>query len=388
MSVPALPATPLGFALDRRFMLVSTKIDPKTGLFTNMHVSGFESMCLFTTHIPDAESSKPVSELREIEVRYGKSHSFKDSTKEVGKESLMVPVEPEVEASGLESVKVRMHHSPTKAWDMGEKYNAWFTERFGFEVKLLYLGSNRRKVLGNVAPDVHAKQRRGELKQYDGLKNAADEDGAASGGGWLGGLTSAIKSTVSSVSGGIVGAGGSNGEDGIDQGIGFSDVAPFLIVSATSHANAAKRFENPEDIDISKFRPNIVVEGADEAFEEDFWAELMFSPKSGGDEAKIVLTQNCARCNSLNVDYKTGKVAEGETGKLLATLSKDRRVDPGSKWSPIFGKYGFLAGKGSGVDGRQVVFSVGDEVKVVKRKNSEGRTAWEWPGLGTYPKDL
>lgn len=345
-------------------MLVSTEIDPKTNHVTCMHVSKYEMMCLFTTHIPSEDSHKSIDQLTHIEVRYAKSHNFKDPLKTVSEDPLRVPLEPDVAA--LETVKIKMHHSPTTGYDMGASCNEWFSSRFGFDVKLLYIGENRRKVLGNVAPSIAAKQSRGELPAYAGLKNKADEE-AASAGGWLGGLTSAIKSTVGNVSSTLLG-GASNDEDGIDQGITFSDVAPFLIINSTSHADAAARFSESE-VDITKFRPNIVVEGADEAFEEDYWGELVVKTKQNGtDSVRFVLTQNCARCNSLNVDYETGKVGEGEKGRLLATLSKDRRVDPGAKWSPIFGRYGFLAGRKI-LEGGEVILRVGGEVKVTKRND-------------------
>ena len=162
-------------------------------------------------------------------------------------------------------------------------------------------------------------------------------------------------------------------------------------------------------MDITKFRPNIVVAGAEGAWDEDFWGEVKIKLTEGraskdeteaerggrgeGDRetVKMILTANCARCMSLNIDYSTGDYGEGESGKVLKKLMADRRVDPGSKWSPIFGRYGFLEGDGtvgkvggsntrSEKDGN-VSVRVGDEV-VVGKRNSE-RTVFVWPGLGT-----
>lgn len=116
-------------------------------------------------------------------------------------------------------------------------------------------------------------------------------------------------------------------------------------------------------MDITKFRANIVVSGVEKPYEEDFWAELRV-----GKDITVKLTQNCARCATLNVNYATGKSGESEAGRILKMLSKDRRVDPGAKWSPIFGKYGFVVSTTGGADG--VIIKVGDEVQVVKR-NSE-----------------
>ncbi|KAJ4171215.1 hypothetical protein NW754_007361 [Fusarium falciforme] len=123
-------------------------------------------------------------------------------------------------------------------------------------------------------------------------------------------------------------------------------------------------------MDITKFRANIVVSGANEAYEEDFWSQLRI-----GGNATMKLTQNCARCSSLNVDYATGKAGKTEAGKVLKKLSQDRRVDPGTKWSPIFGRYGFLAPASR--EAEVVVISVGDEVEVTGH-NLE-RTITEYP---------
>jgi uncharacterized protein YcbX len=116
-------------------------------------------------------------------------------------------------------------------------------------------------------------------------------------------------------------------------------------------------------LDITKFRPNIVISGSEEEFAEDYWAEL-----ATGDKLKIVLTANCSRCTSLNVDYATGKFGASESGKILKKLQADRRVDPGAKYSPIFGRYGFLDKMPVGSS-----LKVGDEVTVVKRNAERSR---------------
>jgi len=113
-----------------------------------------------------------------------------------------------------------------------------------------------------------------------------------------------------------------------------------------------------------KFRPNIVVApSADseelEAFEEDFWGEM----EVGG--TKVVLTANCGRCRSVNVDFETGGHVENDR-QPLKKMMKDRCVDTGLKFSPVFGRYGFAVGEG------EMVLSVGDEVTITKR--NEERT--------------
>jgi glycine hydroxymethyltransferase len=305
----------------------------------NMHVAYHVEMCLFTTAFDDATTPK------EVIVTYTKDHVFDHPEKKVSAEALHVSLDPATE--GLDEVEITMHSSPVVGYDMGEKYDAWFSERFGYEVKLLYIGGNSRKVLGNMPPDVAAGQQ-------------SESPVTGSGSTWLGSLTSTAASLLRTVTGA--------GYEGVDRGISFADVAPYLVISTKSWEDAQRRLDGSgEVVDISKFRPNIIVDGADAAFEEDYWAGL----EIGDDGAKIILTQNCARCNSLNVDYDTGKVGEGESGKILKKLQSDRRVDPGAKWSPVFGRYGFLARIPEGKEAPTV--SVGDEVRVVRRNKERTR---------------
>lgn len=47
---------------------------------------------------------------------------------------------------------------------------------------------------------------------------------------------------------------------------------------------------------------------------------------------------------------------------MLKKLNSNRRVDQGTKWSPVFGRYSFLAPDSNGQS-----ITVGDEVVVSKR---------------------
>lgn len=116
------------------------------------------------------------------------------------------------------------------------------------------------------------------------------------------------------------------------------------------------------------------------AWDEDFWTELQVDGGGGSDgdgdkqgtATRLALTANCGRCRSINVDYDTGRFGEGEAGTLLKKLMRDRRVDAGNKWSPVFGRYAFLMSPADAAD-----IAVGDEVSVTKR--SAARSVWQWP---------
>jgi uncharacterized protein YcbX len=303
-----------GFPYDRCFMLL--KVEGKDGengrQLKNMHVVYYPEMSLFLTDMvlpSESQNGKIIVTYRPPPVSEGKE----------GKR-LEVPLQPDIE--GLEPMDIMMHQSPTKGYNMGSTYNDWFSECFGYPVILAYLGQNRRRVLGSVSP--HSQN--------------------GGGAGWL-----------SSVTGNVLGWGEKKEDEEI---ITFADCAAYLVVSETSLHNVTARLDGLE-MDVTKFRPNIVVSGAETAFEEDFWGELTIGDKNS--QAKVLLTSNCVRCRSLDVDYETGKHGTGEVGTVFKKLAKDRRVDQGAKYSPVFGRYGFLK------DQDEVLICVGNPANVSKR---------------------
>lgn len=222
--------------------------------------------------------------------------------------SLEIPLEPDV--TTLEKISIELHTAAAyPAYRMPDTFNRWFSECFGYRCILAYLG------------DSLGVRKRDEREQA-----------------WLPALESLIPRQLDAVN--------------------FSDGAPLLVVSASSLEDLHPRLPPGEHVVLEKLRPNIVIDGEGKPWDEDFWAELTL-PRLGG---KLVLTSNCARCTSINVDLEKGRMGEGESGKLLRKMMRDRRVDKGNKWSPIFGRYGFPTHGGT--------IRVGDEV-VVSRRNEE-----------------
>ena len=304
----------------------------------NMHVSEFTEMCLFTTELiyPDPD----VPDSGKIIVTFNPPEDSSDMLKAEPRK-LEVPLEPN--RAHLSTVDVKMHSSPTKGYNMGDAYNSWFSSRLGYDIILVDSGENRREILGNVPPNAAGK---------------TSQSATAKASSWLSNVASSIP-FMSSIA-------------GVDEGIKFADCAPFLVITDRSWKNAQSRLPEGETLDITKFRPNVVVAEVEEDFEEDYWAELAI-----GEKLKIVLTANCARCNSLNVDYATGKVGTGECGKVLKKLQSDRRVDQGAKYSPIFGRYGFLDKMPVGSR-----LKVGDEVRITKKNTERSRFGKCLIGIG------
>ncbi|KAK4650914.1 hypothetical protein QC762_701480 [Podospora pseudocomata] len=314
---------PQGIAHDRTFMLF--QVSEPDGELKKMQVDSHPQCALFEQELSGGN----------ISVRY-----HDPEIQDQDEQPLVIPLT--VDTATLAKINVNLHGSaPSSAYSMGSPYEDWFSARFGFPIRLVYIGDGKRAVLGDTLPPKQHQQ--------------TTQNGK---GGWLSSLTSYVTG---------------RGQEG-KPWITFTDVAPLLVTSESSLHDVSARLPADEPMPMYKFRPNIVVDGqGEEAWAEDWWAELTFNNKH-----KLLLTGNCVRCVSLNVDYETGKPAVGELGSVLKKLMKDRRVDTGSKWSPVFGRYAFPAVMQDS-QGASFELRVGDEVEVTKR-NAE-RTVWDWPGL-------
>lgn len=327
-----------------------------------MYIGARPSMCVFTTKFL-AEKEPSV-----VQVEYILDHVVGRPEAVVSSSILSVPLDPQV--STLVEYPVSLPFGPCMAYDMGSECNEWFSERFGYPVKLLYIGPHRRKAPGNLNPRSEAQwslTRRTIVRLVLTMTFVVLCGTLAylSSGfttwphvKWI--VLSSSSICIGSVVQNFVPDRGSKISDGSDT-LTFTDLAPFLVISFRSLEDIRSRLASPSNLDAARFRPSIVVDGAQEAFEEDYWSELQV-----GKLLRLSLTQNCARCSSLNVDYSTGKIGVGDAGQVLKHLSKYRRVDPGTKWSPVFGRYGFFKPGLPSTQGRYLI-RVGDNIDVVKR---------------------
>ncbi|TKA27063.1 hypothetical protein B0A50_05254 [Salinomyces thailandicus] len=329
-----------GLPYDRRYMMLKVRGD---GSYENMAVASFPELTLYfpTIRVPeDGDARKGTLTI-----------TYKPPNGE--QQTINLPLIPSTD--GLEKTEVTMHGSPTQAYRMNQEYNDWLSTCLGFDAVFVHLGNNLRNVLmsvnGNAEPKANS---------------------------WISSLTSKASELVT----------GASNDD--QKQITFADCAPYLIASEKSMEDIHHRLPEGQQMDISKFRPNIIVSGAEEPWEEDLWAELTISR-----DTRISCAHNCGRCRSINIDYATGAPGTGEQGKMLKALSSNRRVDKGVKWSPIFGRYSFLPPSSEGH-----TIKVGDDV-VVSKRNAESTQFGEvapsaygpdslaymiitdWPGLCT-----
>ena len=328
IELDATTVTKYGFANDRCFMVLKpTKEDDGSTTYKNTAIANDNEMCRF---FPAFDSS---SSRDSFTVTFKPVDGSADKT-------ISIPLEPETDDLAL--VDVLMHKSPTQAFLMPAKYNDWFTSCFGYDVVLAYIGNNTRD----------CRMTSSRYKAHE-TSNTSITNTATN---WLSNVTSIITG---------------NGAADDTSVLKFADVAPYLIVSSKSMADVWSRLPEGEKdtFDITKFRPNLIVSGAEKAWEEDYWAEISITAQDKEEPVKIECEHNCGRCRSINIDYATGAQGTGEAGKMLKKLASDRRVDQGTKWSPIFGRYSFLHPNS---EGREI--RVGDRVEV-SRKN-EGHTAF------------
>lgn len=280
---------------------------------------------------------------------------------------LRIPLEPDT--ATLPRAVVNIHQSMVQAYRVGPVYDAWFSARFGFPVRLLYIGDARRPILGTMAP---------------GSETSSAQQKRSS---WS--LPPILSSLLQ----------GNPSPDALENHwLRFSDCAPYLVASESSLADVAARMHADTDVAMVRFRPNIVVDGEGHPpFDEDFWSIL-----SVAGAPALVMTKMCGRCASLNVDYRTGTHGTGDQGAVLKRLMRDRRVDTGARTSPVFGRYAFLHRDRAvrlllrekevrdvleqGIDPGPLLaeplpdalrISVGDDVAVDCRHDE--RPVWDWP---------
>ncbi|OLL22991.1 mRNA cleavage and polyadenylation factor CLP1 [Neolecta irregularis DAH-3] len=117
----------------------------------------------------------------------------------------------------------------------------------------------------------------------------------------------------------------------------FSDGYPIMLTTEESLCDLNSRLLKP--VEMSRFRPNIVLKGTGGPWVEDHWKEI-----SIGTIGDFYVVSRCVRCVMPNVDPETG--IPDTDHQPFKTLQQFRRID-----------------KGAQVQG---TFQVGDEISVLK----------------------
>lgn len=139
---------------------------------------------------------------------------------------------------------------------------------------------------------------------------------------------------------------------GSETPVAFADGYQILITTTASldALNANMEIHGEAPVGMDRFRPNVVIDGAD-AFAEDHWAAL----EIGG--IRFDLVKPCARCIMITQDQQTGSREGPNPMKAMGRLrmSADRRV-PG----PLFGWNAVPDGAG--------LLHLGDDVRVIETR--------------------
>lgn len=131
--------------------------------------------------------------------------------------------------------------------------------------------------------------------------------------------------------------------------VSLADGFPLLLVSAAALTQLSERFG--QEVSVRRFRPNIVIGGAD-AHAEDNWQRIRVG------ETELAIVKPCVRCSipALDPDEMT------ETPGFNRTLATYRKFDG----RIIFGQNALVKGKGKGKgQGEGKIIRVGDPVDVL-----------------------
>ena len=113
----------------------------------------------------------------------------------------------------------------------------------------------------------------------------------------------------------------------------FADMMPVLVGSLASLKELNGRLTEAGDheIDIERFRPNIIIRGS-QPWQEDSWKALRV--KDDKSTLALDVVCRCLRCQVPNVDPET---ADDKSKQPWTQLVKYRRIDAGNKYKPSFG---------------------------------------------------
>ncbi|KAJ4831202.1 hypothetical protein Tsubulata_007588 [Turnera subulata] len=145
----------------------------------------------------------------------------------------------------------------------------------------------------------------------------------------------------------------------------FSDMYPFLLISQGSLNALNKLLKEP--VPISRFRPNILVDGC-EPFSEDLWREVRIN-KFIFEGVKL-----CSRCKVPTINQETG-IAGSEPMETLTKIRSDKvlRSTKKQQGKVYFGQN--MVWKDNLTQGKGKILRVGDPVFVINKVLSAAEAA-------------
>jgi len=107
--------------------------------------------------------------------------------------------------------------------------------------------------------------------------------------------------------------------DGVDGTASYSDSSPLMVLSQASldGLNARLVARGEPALPMSRFRPNLVVDGWDEPHTEDWLRRFRVG------DTELAFAKRCLRCAIVTVDQRTGRKSGPEPLRTLATFRRD-----------------------------------------------------------------
>lgn len=133
---------------------------------------------------------------------------------------------------------------------------------------------------------------------------------------------------------------------GTEYELAFADQAQLLVTTETSLRELNRHLSQP--LPMNRFRPNIVIEGSEDAWAEESWKGLRIG------EVELEFMKRCTRCKIVTIDQQTGIVGDPQVLEVLKSELKPEQVQPdfGVHWRIV-------------VPGQ---IRVGDTVTVISKK--------------------
>lgn len=138
--------------------------------------------------------------------------------------------------------------------------------------------------------------------------------------------------------------------------VSFADGYPFMLIGENSLVDLNEKLETK--IPMNRFRPNIVVSGA-EAFAEDRWKKIQIG------ETVFRATKPCARCVVTTIEQSRGEVGGKEPLKTLATYRTAKDLFPNELESLGLDKNYVLFGQNLVAENFSGKIAIGDEVEIL-----------------------
>ena len=132
--------------------------------------------------------------------------------------------------------------------------------------------------------------------------------------------------------------------------VSFADGFPLLITNLASLEKLNTHFPSNSEIEMARFRPNIILTGA-QPFEEDIIHEIKIG------DATLEFVKPCTRCMITTIDQRNGISLSDEP---LRTLGKVRQGNGGGLNGVFFGQ--------NAIPRKLGIIKVGDEIEILSKK--------------------